>query len=250
VPRVLDTDGVRAVIAQVLVGLHLGWVVSYFGPRLPAVEGIGRWGGNWAPSLDGDGVEYSRFSVTDNDYELASYLKSGKLLWVAPDDDTATLREGVDGCPYLGLDGPQEAAYITRGNARYPRAGEADAFSGLPCLRVEFDGTGMPPSQLDRLRALLDLEPIGCLPEGREALAGFCNAAEYLPPGTDLLLHQASPWRLTVVYRGEQPSGAALDPVRLRLLDTLTRLGLAPGEIRQLSASGRDWDRYEAERSG
>jgi hypothetical protein len=135
VPRVLDQDGVRAVIAQVPIGRHLGWAVSYFGPRLPGVAGIGRWGGDWAPALDGDRVEHSWSVVSDNDYELTSYLESGKLLWIAPDDETATLREDADACPYLGLDGSREGAYIKSGTARYfPEGRQIEEFTEFPCL--------------------------------------------------------------------------------------------------------------------
>lgn len=47
-------------------------------------------------------------------------MRSGKLLWIAPGDESITLRQGVEGCPYLGLEGPRELAFIKNGKVRYP----------------------------------------------------------------------------------------------------------------------------------
>ena len=39
-------------------------------------------------------------------------------LWITPGDESATLRKGVDGCPYLGLPGPRLLAAVERGQVR------------------------------------------------------------------------------------------------------------------------------------
>ena len=41
----------------------------------------------------------------DFDYDLELYIRTGRLLWIAPGDETLTLRSTVEGCPFLGLPG-------------------------------------------------------------------------------------------------------------------------------------------------
>ena len=44
VPRILKSPGVRAVLAQVPVGAHTGWTISYFGPKPENVRLVNLWG--------------------------------------------------------------------------------------------------------------------------------------------------------------------------------------------------------------
>jgi hypothetical protein len=37
------------------------------------------------------------------DFDLAPWIRKGKLLWIAPDDPTFTLRSFVARCPYIDL---------------------------------------------------------------------------------------------------------------------------------------------------
>lgn len=242
VPRVLDNDGVRAVVRQIPIGPHTGWAVSYFGPRLSGVAGIGRWGGSWAPTLDGDGIEHSYCPDEDNEFDLDPYFASGKLLWISPDDDSATLREGVAGNPYRGLEGPRECGYVEDGESRYGAVDFEE--SGYPGVYVEFDGTGITPPLLERLRSLLALDPVDDKPRwenaplGRRRTGAEVPEDSDLPPDTRLLLMRGTPWRLETDCHGEFPTDSTLDRVRRHLLDTLTRLDLEPSLVLQYRVDG------------
>jgi len=123
VPRILSVPGIRAVIAQVAVGRHTGWPITYFGPRPPDTPLVNTWGRAEYYVYDEDGTwlgwSDNLERVSDYDFELSDWLRSGKLLWIAPGDDSATLREGVDGCPYLDLPGPRKIARIEDGTVSY-----------------------------------------------------------------------------------------------------------------------------------
>jgi hypothetical protein len=123
VPRILRSPGVRAVIAQVPVGTHTGWAISYFGPRPKGIRLVNLWGTNTYPVYDENGkwLGWGRdFNVvSEYDFALADWLRSGQLLWIAPGDESGTLREGVDGCPYLDLPGNRRIAIVEEGEIRY-----------------------------------------------------------------------------------------------------------------------------------
>jgi hypothetical protein len=122
VPRILGRQGVRAVVAQVPVGAHTGWAISYFGP-LPDTSLVNLWGTDTYPVVDDDGrwLGWDRVDETASayDFELAGWVGSGKLLWIEPGDDSGTLHEGLDGCPYVGLSGPRKIGIVAEGEVRY-----------------------------------------------------------------------------------------------------------------------------------
>lgn len=121
VPRILDGPGVRAVIAEVPVGRHTGWAISYFGP-VPAVKLVNLWGsddllvyrdGTWT------GWDRERPDTSRYDFDLTGWLRSGRLLWLAPGDESATLRSGTDGCPFVDLPGHRRLTVIADGVVQY-----------------------------------------------------------------------------------------------------------------------------------
>jgi hypothetical protein len=118
VPRILRAPGVRAVIAQVPVGAHTGWAISYFGPAPEGVPLVNLWGTNTYPVYrDGAwrGWAWDRPRVAQWDFALADWVRTGALLWIEPGDASATLREGVAGCPYLDLPGTRRITVIANG---------------------------------------------------------------------------------------------------------------------------------------
>jgi hypothetical protein len=123
VPRILQHSGIRAVITQVPVGVHTGWAISYFGPLPTDIGLVNLWGTDTYPVYDDEGnrLGWDRAfnTVSDYDFELGDWLRSGKLLWIAPGDDSGALREGVDGCPYVNLAGPRKIAIVEDGKVRY-----------------------------------------------------------------------------------------------------------------------------------
>ncbi|WP_330183380.1 hypothetical protein OHB26_06855 [Nocardia sp. NBC_01503] len=121
VPRLLDLADTRAVIAEVPVGRHTGWAITYFTTRRPdglALEDL--WGGKTYDLYDSQGNwrAWSEFPQSHIDYsfDLRPWLESGKLSWIAPGDDSAVLREGVADCPYIDLEGDRQMQLIYDGN--------------------------------------------------------------------------------------------------------------------------------------
>jgi hypothetical protein len=118
VPRILDGPDVRAVIAEVPVGQHTGWAITYFGPRPEGVPLVNLWGRNTYPVVEegvNRGWDQNRPRVSQYDFDLTEWLRSGKLLWMEPGDESATLREGPAGCPYVDLPGERKITLIRNG---------------------------------------------------------------------------------------------------------------------------------------
>ncbi|MFL6125999.1 hypothetical protein [Actinophytocola sp.] len=109
VPRILDNPDIRAVIAEVPVGIHTGWAISYFGPK-PPVRLVNTWGKASYPVFRNairGGWDADSPIMSDYDFALTKWLRSGALLWIIPGDESATLREGSSGCPFVALPGSE-----------------------------------------------------------------------------------------------------------------------------------------------
>lgn len=109
VPRILLHDDVRAVVAHVQVGGHDTYPVVYFAQPVPVLlERFNTWGTDHYPYEREDladgwhAIEEDRDPI---DTDLARWIESGDLLWIAPGDAGMTLRSTTAGCPYLGLTG-------------------------------------------------------------------------------------------------------------------------------------------------
>ncbi|MGD9972031.1 MAG: zinc ribbon domain-containing protein [Desulfatirhabdiaceae bacterium] len=123
VPRVLEHDSIRAVISAQPIGLHSGYIIVYFtGSESINIEGFNDWGTDYYQFESDPGrVGWNRNYVTSSDYdfELEKWISSGKLLWILPGDTSLTLREGVEDCPYIGLEGPRKIQLIQDGEVWY-----------------------------------------------------------------------------------------------------------------------------------
>jgi len=103
-PRLLALDGVQAVVQSIEVGPHLGWTIAYFS-EVPGVPPLPEWG-------MGTPAGESR------DTDLAPWIERGRLAWIAPGDETLTLRRDLEGCPYVGLPGERGLQRIEGGAVR------------------------------------------------------------------------------------------------------------------------------------
>jgi hypothetical protein len=123
VPRLLRKKKARAVVAELRVGAHTGWAITYFGSKESDVELVNEWGSTRHDVYDDNGAwrgwDESIERLSDYDFDLERWLRSGRLLWISPDDESAALREGSDGCPYLDLPGERRFAYVQHGEVLY-----------------------------------------------------------------------------------------------------------------------------------
>lgn len=139
IPRILQHPEISAVISQLPIGPHTGWPITYFGSRSTGETMVNDWGSDehyvYAPDGTWEGWREQTIYYKDMDFDLEPWLQSGDLYWIAPDDDTMTLRTGPQDCPYLDLTGPRANALIERGKLQYPRLRptlEADRKRSLP----------------------------------------------------------------------------------------------------------------------
>ena len=142
VQEILSQPQFKAVISKIKVGDHIAYPIFYFIEDWEkGMEPMNNWGTNYWTFLDADmqlgyneyGVyqeeeepDYSDEPVIDDDedeedteytydFDLTKWVKDGKLLWIAPDDPTFTLKTGTSGCPYLNLQGSRQFSVLFDG---------------------------------------------------------------------------------------------------------------------------------------
>lgn len=126
IPRLLGVEGSKAVLSSLPIGKHTGYVVTYFAPpdtkgEVPTTDewGTARWLG---VDEKGESIWTSTYKlyrefddaplVEDRDAELAPWITSGRLGWIAPGEATVTSRWEVDDCPYLDLEGSLDDQWV------------------------------------------------------------------------------------------------------------------------------------------
>lgn len=123
-PGLLEFTQVRAVISTIKIGRHTAFPIVYYAdPMLYGVMRVNDWGTEqyWDessifPEMTTAGQYISLVpDVEGYDFDLAPWIRSGKLLWIAPGDETLTLHGHVKGCPYLDLQGSRMPKYIQNG---------------------------------------------------------------------------------------------------------------------------------------
>ncbi len=120
-PHLLAVDGVFATIRQLAVGPHTAWAVCYFGAEVPGGMAMpNAWGTGtyWDASDGAPGWTSTPVDPAEREFTLSPWIARGKLYWIAPGDDTLTLRTEVASCPFVGLPGEQREQRIAFGRLR------------------------------------------------------------------------------------------------------------------------------------
>lgn len=119
IERLLAEESVVAVVANVDVGPHRGLPITYFSTSpLDDSLRLNEWGARSYRYVYEDGREVageSTFLEAYNSYDVREWVDRGKLRWILPGDATWTVQTGVDGCPFLDLDGPADMQRIVDG---------------------------------------------------------------------------------------------------------------------------------------
>lgn len=123
-PRLLEVDGVQAVIRSLMVGRHVAWVISYYAQSFPAgLQRANDWAADFYPVRDEAG-EWGWGTVDEDtdprDVDLAKWIERGRLAWIAPGDASLELRHALEGCPFLGVEGEQNVQRIHEGEVWAP----------------------------------------------------------------------------------------------------------------------------------
>ena len=130
--RVLQHQAVRAVLASVPVGRHQGYAIAYFASPMPGdLPRVNTWGSGEYGLVGPDGQwiwESEPENEGEFDYDLAPWISSGKLRWIAPGDAQLALRDAVEGCPYLGLPGRRSITRIQEGRVWWSQRPEGGHF--------------------------------------------------------------------------------------------------------------------------
>ncbi len=125
VPWMLEHEQIAAVVSELPVGRHIGYVIAYFStdPE-PLLRRFNTWGrSNYAYPVG----PYRAWHVAPEgetwvDFDLAPWIERGKLSWIRPGDSKLQLRTELQGCPFVGLDGPRSFASIRYGQVFRPTA--------------------------------------------------------------------------------------------------------------------------------
>jgi hypothetical protein len=96
-------------------------------PRLNEWGSSEYWIANESGHLGWDSVEEDPAGY---DYDLEPWVRTGKVLWVAPGDERVMLRSDVRRCPYLGLPGRRYPLFITAGEVLEPVAATEPVAAG------------------------------------------------------------------------------------------------------------------------
>ena len=119
VPRLLARPEIKAVLSSLRIGDLDAYAILYFAdPTPPDILRVNTWGLDRysAESVNGRAYSGQVFDTEiDFDFELEFYMRTGRLLWIAPGDDTLSLRAVTGNCPYLGLQGRRYPVGIFEG---------------------------------------------------------------------------------------------------------------------------------------
>ena len=108
-PRLLEDERIVAVISHLKVGNYDAYITVYYtSDDSIEIERINTWGSDYYIAEDKDG--YALFGNTfdtpeEYDFNIAPWIKKGKVKWIDIADESLTLHDSVKGCPYLNLEG-------------------------------------------------------------------------------------------------------------------------------------------------
>lgn len=187
VPRVLEQEGVKAVLSSLPIGDHQGYSVVYFAEKeLRTLEGFGDWGRNIAfYDLGDDDYGWQEWipAPSDLDFDIKPWIEKGKLLWIAPGDETLSLRSDKD-CPYLAIHGNRFWQVVQDGRVweghLYEPSFDADEYDGgdMAVVGEEPEPTPPPPPT--------SVPPVAQAPEQKSKFCRQCGnklkpAAKFCP---------------------------------------------------------------------
>lgn len=115
-PRLLEVDDIMGVLSHIKIGHYDAYIIVYYSKdKTYEIERINTWGTEEyiAEDIDGLAVTGSTFEDAEEyDFDIAKWIKKGKLKWIAPNDDRLELHNSLDNCPYLNITGYQYPVLI------------------------------------------------------------------------------------------------------------------------------------------
>lgn len=128
VTSLFQQSSMRVVISSLKVGVHTAYPIVYYSETKPvALEyPVAEWSNNDAVWVQENGriqqgvnayyyMPLPSYRLWDEDFELAPWIKGGQVYWIAPGDESLTLQQKTEECPYLNLPGRRKRLYISDG---------------------------------------------------------------------------------------------------------------------------------------
>jgi hypothetical protein len=119
-PELMALPAMTAVISAIRIGPHVGFPICYFADPPPdGADRVDDWGIRSYTYRRPDGSPATAHAVQadeDKDFDLRPWLEGGRVWWIAPGDESLTLRQGADGCPYVDLPGERRRRYLQEGD--------------------------------------------------------------------------------------------------------------------------------------
>lgn len=119
ITEVLKLPGTKAVLSSLEVGKTQVYVLCHFAnsrpPEMPCINDLGTRFSTLVMNNREVKLEGIMLEQVELDFELAYWIRIGKLLWVAPGDKKCLLRSDLALCPYLNLPGERAIVRVNRG---------------------------------------------------------------------------------------------------------------------------------------
>lgn len=107
--RILQDERISAVMSHMKIGEYDAYITVYYTNDTSIdIERINTWGTDVYIAEDADGyaVTGSTFDLEEEyDFDISPWIKKGKLKWIAVDDAELILRDTVEDCPYINIEG-------------------------------------------------------------------------------------------------------------------------------------------------
>ena len=119
IPRLFDVPDMQAVLSTLRIGEQTAYAIVYFADPVPKdALRANTWGSDRYEYLTADGdLKWAQAFDVEQEYEfdLRECIEGGQLKWIVPGDENLTLREGLEECPYLELEGRHEVLCLQHG---------------------------------------------------------------------------------------------------------------------------------------
>jgi len=115
-PRLLENENIVAVLSHIKIGQYDAYPIVYYSKDMnDNIERINTWGTDYYLVDDNEGFALSgnTFNIDDEyDFDIAKWIKKGKLKWINKDDTSLKIQSNLEACPYIDLLGYQYPVVI------------------------------------------------------------------------------------------------------------------------------------------
>lgn len=108
-PRLLSNEAISAVLSHIKIGIYDAYLTVYYtNSEVVETKRINTWGIDEYLINDDEGyavLDRTYDEEDEYDFDIARWIKNGKLQWIAINDQTLELHSSINNCPYLNIKG-------------------------------------------------------------------------------------------------------------------------------------------------